>query len=85
MRTLLSFFRFLSYDGFVKIFDRNYHGTTKIRKGNCYQMEVTDSRLLVRKKRVGILSTHALRRVSGQDYEENKSKTYSSPIVHLLH
>lgn len=68
------FFRFLSYDGFVKIFDADYGGTRKLKKGRDYKMKAIYTRLSVRKNRIGILFAHALEKVSGQTWKDNQDK-----------
>jgi len=69
------FFRFLSYDGFVK------NSTKRLRKGNAYEMQATHSKLSVRQSnsnvfRVGILYANALRRVDGKLLKESSSMVF---------
>lgn len=71
-------FRFLSYDGFVKIFDENYQGTRRVEKGRDYKMKAIYSKLSITRNRVGILFTHALEKVSGQTWKDNRYKVFKN-------
>ncbi|MGV8151519.1 MAG: hypothetical protein ACP5OG_00405 [Candidatus Nanoarchaeia archaeon] len=70
-------FRFLSYDGFVKIFDNV--GLTRLNIGECYKMESVYTRLgtsINRQDRkiyrLGILFSHALQKVSEDIYRQKE-------------
>lgn len=80
------YFRFLSYDGFVKIFDKDYEGTRKLEKGRDYKMNVIYTRKSVSKGsnekvfRVGILFAHALEKVPGQVWKDNQDKVFRNGV-----
>jgi hypothetical protein len=47
-----------------------------LKNGRDYKMRVVNSRVFVEGRRVGILFTHALARVSGQEYHDNQNRIF---------
>ena len=70
-------FRFLNYDGFVKIYDNDYSGTKIIKKGRDYKMRVIYTKKSIGNRRIGILFTHALEKVNGQTWKDNRNKVFN--------